>query len=228
MISVVVPAYNEVDTIGELLELLCAFQDVEVIVAEDASTDGTATIVQNFAEQASNVKITRSSTLTGKGAAIKRRLLLASGDILGFLDADLSVHPRDFMHVVAALDNEADLAIGSRKLPQSNVVERQPLLRRLLGSAYSVLARALVDTHVKDFQCGCKAFRRVLWDSLAVSCDGFAFDTELIARAHQKGFSVVEVPITWTNKSGSKVRTKRDIWPMLRCLLKVRAEVRGR
>ncbi|MDD1720577.1 MAG: glycosyltransferase [Euryarchaeota archaeon] len=227
MISVVIPAYNEANYIGELLEVFSAFRDVELIVAEDASTDGTAAIVQKFTERVSNVKITSSDVLGGKGAAIKRGLSLASGDILGFIDADLSIHPRDFMRVVAAIDNGADLAIGSRKLPESNVIERQPFFRRISGSVYSILARALVDTHVRDFQCGCKAFRRALWDSLNISCDGFAFDTELIAQAHTKGFAVVEVPITWDNKTSSKVKMKRDVWPMLKCLLRVRADIRG-
>ena len=227
MISVVIPAYNEANDIGDLLATFCTFPDVELIVAEDASTDGTAAIVQGFAEHASNVKLTSSNVLTGKGAAIKRGLLLASGDILGFLDADRSIHPRDFMRVVAAIDSGADLAIGSRRLPESKVIARQPFFRRVLGRAYSILARVLVDTNVKDFQCGCKAFRRKLWDSLDISCDGFAFDTELIAQAHDKGFAITEVPIRWDNKSGSKVG-KWDIWPMLKCLLRVRADIRGR
>jgi len=227
MISVVIPAYNEANDIGDLLAAFCTFPDVELIVAEDASTDGTAAIVQGFAEHASNIKLTSSNVLTGKGAAIKRGLLLASGDVLGFLDADRSIHPRDFMRVVVAIGNGADLAIGSRRLPESKVIARQPFLRRVLGSAYSVLARALVDTNVKDFQCGCKAFRRTVWDSLDISCDGFAFDTELIAQARDKGFAIAEVPVTWNNKSNSKVR-KRDIWPMLKCLLRVRADIRGR
>ncbi len=228
MISVVIPAYNEADDIGDLLGILCGFHDLEVIVTEDASTDGTAAIVQRFAERTSNVKLSSSSVLTGKGAAIKRGLALASGDVLGFLDADLSIHPRDFMRVVAAVDDGADLAIGSRRLPQSHIKERQPFLRRSLGGAYSVLARALVDTDVRDFQCGCKAFRRAMWDSLDISCEGFAFDTELIAQAHHRGFSIAEVPITWNNKASSKVKVKRDVWPMLKCLLRVRTGARGR
>lgn len=228
MISVVIPAYNEADDIGDLLEAFGAFRDVELIVAEDASTDGTVAIVQKFAARASNVKLTSSDVLAGKGAAIKRGLLLATGDILGFLDADLSVHPRDFMRLVAAIDDGADLAIGSRRLPESNVIEPQPFFRRVLGGAYSILARVLVDTNVRDFQCGCKAFRRALWNSLDISCDGFAFDTELIAKAHNQGFSIAEVPVTWHSKVGSKVRMQRDTWPMLKCLLRVRADVRGR
>ncbi len=227
MLSVVIPAYNEADEIGELLDIFSTFRDVELIIAEDASTDGTAAIVQKFAEHAPNVKLTSSSVLTGKGAAIKRGLSLATGDIVGFLDADLSVHPDDFMRVADAVKKGADLALGSRRLPTSNVTRDQPFFRKLIGDAYSVLARMMVDTDVKDFQCGCKAFRRELWRSINVSCDGFAFDTELIARAHKKGFTIVEVPITWSNKASSKVKVKRDIWTMLKCLLRVRADLRG-
>ncbi len=227
MISVVIPAYNEADEIGELLDAFSTYNDVELIVAEDASTDGTAAIVQNIAERTPNMKLTHSRVLTGKGAAIKRGLVLATGEVLGFLDADLSIHPRDFMHVVAAVNNGADLAVGSRRLPESNVMQDQPFVRRFVGNAYSMLARTLIDTNVKDFQCGCKAFRREIWVSLTVSCDGFGFDTELIARAYTNGFAVVEVPVTWNNKASSKVKVQRDIWSMLKCLLRVRADIRG-
>ena len=66
-----------------------------------------------------------------------------------------------------------------------------------------------------------------LWDALSVICDGFAFDTELVAKAHKKGFSIVEVPITWRNKGDSKVKVRREVFQMFRCLLSVRAEIRN-
>jgi hypothetical protein len=66
-----------------------------------------------------------------------------------------------------------------------------------------------------------------VWKSLTIACDGFAFDTELIAKAHKQGFVIIEVPITWHNQPNSKVRIMRDVVPMLKCLLKTRAQVRG-
>jgi hypothetical protein len=69
-------------------------------------------------------------------------------------------------------------------------------------------------------------FRRDVWHSLTIICDGFAFDTELIAKAHEKGFVINEVPITWSNQSNSKVRISRDVLPMLKCILKTRAQIR--
>ena len=226
MISVVIPAHNEANDIGGLLETFSAFEGVELIVAEDASTDGTPVIVQEFAARTGSVKLTSSSVVRGKGAAIKRGLALATGDILGFIDADRSIHPHDFMRVAAAIDTGADLAVGSRKLPGSVITCGQPFFRRMFGLAYSFLAHLLVDTAIRDFQCGCKAFRRDVWNALVVSCDGFAFDTELIAKAHHVGFAVVEVPITWSNKANTKVRMRREVLPMLRCLLRIRADLR--
>ncbi len=226
MLSVVIPAHNEADHIRGLLEAFSVFSGLELIVAEDASTDGTQNIVQEFAARNNDVLLSSCDTITGKGAAVKRGFKLAKGDVLGFIDGDGSIHPKELMRVAATIDDGADLAVGSRDLRNSVIVRPQPLSRRVSGSIYSLLARALLDTHIKDFQCGCKVFRRDVWDSLTITCDGFAFDTELIAKAHEKGFVIIEVPITWSNQSNSKVRISRDVLPMLKCILKTRAQVR--
>jgi len=227
MISVVIPAHNEADEIGKLLDEFSAFEGLEIIIAEDASTDHTSEIVEEFAAQNNNVVVSRSPVLAGKGAAVRRGLALATGEVFGFVDGDGSVHPSEFMRVTDAIRNGADLAVGSRNLQGSIILFPQPFSRRLSASIYGALVRLLLDTSIRDFQCGCKAFRREVWDALTVTCDGFAFDAELIAKAHREGFNIVEVPITWTHKGNSKVRIARDALPMLRCLVKTRAEVRG-
>jgi glycosyltransferase involved in cell wall biosynthesis len=226
MISVVIPAHNEADEIGGLLEEFNAFEGLELIIAEDASIDHTRDIVQEFATRNSNVILSSSPVVGGKGAAVRRGLALATGELLGFVDGDASIHPSDFMRVAATIEQGADLAVGSRRLRGSVIAYPQPLLRRLSGSIYRVLARLLLDTAIRDFQCGCKVFRREVWETITISCDGFAFDAELIAKTHREGFNIVEVPITWSNKASSKVSLTRDTLAMLRCLLKTRAEVR--
>jgi len=226
MISVVIPAHNEADNLGELLNGFGQFEGVQLIVAEDASTDGTQDVIEDFASRNENVVLTSSSTLAGKGAAIKRGLALATGDVFGFIDGDGSIHPRDFMRVAAAITAGADLAIGSRRLRGSVIVRPQPLSRRVAGSIFSFLARALLDIGVRDFQCGCKVFRRGVWSGPGIACHGFGFDAELIAKAHKQGFTIVEVPIAWSDKSNSKVSIAKEALPMLKCLLETRAQIR--
>jgi dolichyl-phosphate beta-glucosyltransferase len=226
MISVVILAHNEADEIGGLLDDFSTVEGMELIVAEDASTDHTPDIVREFATHNSNVILSSSPVLAGKGAALRRGLALATGEVLGFVDGDASIHPSDFIRVAATIEQGADLAVGSRRLRESIIVCRQPLSRRVSGSIYRTLARLLLNTAVRDFQCGCKAFRREVWDAITITCDGFAFDAEWIAKDHREGFTIVEVPITWSNKANSKVKIRRDVLPMLRCLLSVRAQNR--
>jgi dolichyl-phosphate beta-glucosyltransferase len=227
MISVVILAHDEADEIGGLLDEFSTFEGLELIVAEDASADHTPDIVREFATHHSDVILSSSPALAGKGAALRRGLALATGDVLGFVDGDASIHPREFMRVAATIEQGADLAVGSRRLRESIIACPQPFSRRLSGSIYRMLAHLLLDTTIRDFQCGCKAFRREVWDACTITCDGFAFDAELIAKAHREGFNIVEVPITWSNKATSKVSLTRHTLAMLRCLLKARADVRG-
>ena len=226
MISIAVPACNEGGSIGQLLEELSKFSDIQIIIAEDASTDGTREVAQEFASEHKMVKLTSSTVRRGKGAAIKRALKLADGEVLGFIDADMSIHPRNFMRLASVIDGGADIAIASRRLSQSVITYKQPIMRELFGVTYIALAKLLLKINVSDFQCGCKAFRRELWENLDIHCDGFAFDTELIAKAHSRGFKIVEVPITWSNKTNSKVHALSDSIDMFKSLLEIRREVR--
>ncbi len=226
MISIAVPASNEGSSIGRLLEELIRFEDIQIIIAEDASTDGTREVVEEFTSEHKMVKLTSSIIRRGKGAAIKRALKLADGEVLGFIDADMSIHPREFMRLVSAIDSGADIAIASRRLSQSVITYKQPIMRELFGATYVALAKLLLKINISDFQCGCKAFRRELWEDLDIHCDRFAFDTELIAKAHRRGFKIVEVPITWSNKTNSKVHALSDSMDMFKSLLEIRREVR--
>jgi len=95
MISVVILAHNEADEIGGLLDEFSAFEGLELIIAEDASTDRTPDIVQEFATHNSNVILSSSPILAGKGAALRRGRALATGELVGFVDGDASIHPSD-------------------------------------------------------------------------------------------------------------------------------------
>jgi glycosyltransferase involved in cell wall biosynthesis len=224
MKSIVIPAYNEEDNIKDAVKALLKLGDVEVIISDDGSEDRTRQIAQDLADRHDNVHLT-SSINRGKGAALKRGLNLAEGGILGFIDADMSAHPKELLKLFEELEKGADLAIGSRDLPDSILLIAQPFHRRVLGSAYSLLARKLFGIEVRDFQCGCKAFKREVWESIEVNTNGYAFDTELLAKAHAKGFKVKEVPITWRDSEKSRVNSLKDPIIMFIDLLRIRREM---
>ncbi len=223
MKSIVIPAYNEEGNIENAVKAVLELEDVEVIISDDGSTDGTGDIGRRLTKLENVVFV--SGKNRGKGAAIKRGLKVANGDILGFLDADMSAHPNELLKLFKEIYNGADVVIGSRDLPDSVIPVKQPVYRRFLGHVYRTLARQLFKIDIMDFQCGLKVLRREVWDSIKVDTDGFAFDMELIARAHRRGYTIKEVPITWQNFPKSKVNPISDSIAMLIELIKIRGRI---
>ncbi|MDY6866163.1 MAG: glycosyltransferase family 2 protein, partial [Halobacteriota archaeon] len=123
------------------------------------------------------------------------------------------------------IDSGADIAIGSRNLKDSEIKIKQPPHRIFLGGVYRGLVRTLLKVDVSDFQCGCKLFKREVWESLEILSDDFAFDTELLAKASARSYIIKETPITWKNSEGSKVSPVTDTLKMFRTVLKVRGEL---
>jgi glycosyltransferase involved in cell wall biosynthesis len=222
MRSIVVPTYNEESRIGAAIRALADFDDTEIIVSDDGSTDGTLEKVQDLIKDNKNVKLLRGGHL-GKGAALINGFNASEGDVLGFLDADLSAKPSELLKLFQEVEKgRADLAIGSREMPASNISQKQPFHRRILGNLYSLIARALFGVDIRDFQCGCKAFKRELWEAINVKSKGFVFDTDLIAKAHNKGFKLVEIPITWRNDERTKVNSFSDPLKMFLDLIRIK------
>lgn len=223
MKSIVIPAYNEAENIERIVKAVLELGDVEVIISDDGSTDGTGDIARRLTEDENVLFV--SSENVGKGGAIKRGLKLAGGDVLGFLDADMSAHPQELLKLFKEIEGGVDVAIGSRDLPESVIPVKQPSYRRFLGYVYRTLTRLLFKIDITDFQCGLKAFRREVWENVNVDTDGFAFDTELIAKAHKRGYAIKEVPITWQNSLRSKVNPLSDSAKMFVELIKIRGRL---
>lgn len=220
MRSIVVPTYNEEERIGSCLGALLQLDGVEIIISDDGSSDGTVTIAKKLLKGRKNTQVL-SGARKGKGAALINGFDSCKGDVMGFLDADLSAKPSELERLFKMVeDSKADLAIGSRELAGSILPIKQPFHRRVLGTLFSVFARLLFRTNVRDFQCGCKAFTRDLWEAVDVKSEGFVFDTELIAKA--KGFRIKEVPITWENDERSKVDPIKDPLSMFFGLIRIK------
>ena len=228
MLSVVVPVYKEERQLKELLDNILKFEDVEVILAVDASEGDTMDVCNSFTNRHFNVKLTSSPIREGKGAAINRGLDLAEGDLLGYLDGDMSVHPDEMLKMTSFLNSGKgwDIVIGSRDHPDAVLVKNQSFFRKRIGRIYSRMIRLMFKVDLYDFQCGCKVFHRKIWESIPLYEEGFAFDTELLVKSAYKGFKIKEVPVSWTNDTNSKVDPFSDSILMIKSLFRLRKELK--
>ncbi len=218
MLSIVIPAHNEAERIGKTLEeYLKVFKDAEIIVVLNRCTDNTKEVVEKF-----DVKILEFKEKLGKGGAIIEGFKVARGEILAFADADGSTPPQEVLKVVK-FAKEYGAAIGSRWLKESKILVKQPLSRRIASRAFNILVRLILGLKFKDTQCGCKAFKsEVIKDIIdIIKIKNYAFDVELLYLLKKKGVNIVEVPIMWMDKKGSKLKLK-DILEMFVSLFKIR------
>ncbi len=233
-LSVVIPAYNEQARIADTLFRVKDFLQEwphrsEVLVVDDGSRDLTLEVVKTIdiygetMKEQSSTRIISDGTNRGKGAAVRRGFELARGQYVLFSDADLSTPIEEVEKLLAALASGADIAIGSRRLPASEV-DPQPPHRRLMGWVFSTLVRTLAVPGVRDSQCGFKCYRGEAARRLAElqRMPGFSFDVEHLFLARRFGWKIAEVGVRWKDAPGTKVKPVRDSWRMLRDLFRIR------
>ncbi|MFA1610543.1 flippase-like domain-containing protein [Halobellus rubicundus] len=221
-VSVVLPAYNEADTIEATVETtlrtLASFLapgSFEVIVAEDGCADRTPEIADRLAAEDDRVRHFHSDERLGRGGALERAFEAADGDVLVYFDTDLATDMRHLEELIERVrSDEADVATGSRWIP-GNVADRPPK-RGVPSRVYNGLVRTLLRSDLRDHQCGFKAFSREAFDDLKteVEDDHWFWDTEMLVRAQRRGFAVAEFPVEWTPKGDTKVDLVRDVFGM--------------
>ena len=247
-LTVVLPAYNEADRIGPALDELFGYlrrrgeraregapgsaelpARIEVLVVDDGSSDGTAALVAARPEAVQGVDLGGASLRVmtvphgGKGAAVRAGMLAAYSDLIVFADADMATPPDELPLLVAALADH-DVALGSRIQPDgSDMRASQPGYRRLLGRVFHLLASVWVAGPVKDTQCGFKGFTRAAAHDLfgRQQITSIVFDVEVIFLARRRGYRIAIVPISWSDKHGSRMRARpalalRVAWDLLR------------
>lgn len=210
--SVVLPVYDEPPAIWS--ELATDLLDVgwdAVVLAVDDPGDEIRRAAATLADRP-DVTLSVAGERRGKGGALRDGLAATSAEIVGYVDADGAVGIHVLDRLYSAVEDGADVAIGSRDAPSASR-DGQPLHRRVLAAGYRRLARRVTGVEVTDFQCGAKAFRREVWDSVGNTMDetGFAFDTELLARARRRGYEIRECPIAWQDPGDSDVSVLRDV-----------------
>ncbi len=226
-LSVVVPAYDEADRIGETvrrladgLEAVAADGGLEIVVVDDGSTDGTA----DAALAAGAGQVVVQPRNRGKGAAVRAGVLAARGRAVAFTDADLAYGPDQVQRVLAAVEDGWDVAIGDRRHPDTRTLVAASRLRAWGSRAINWLGYAVLLGSYRDTQSGLKAFRSDV--ARFVFCrtrvDGFAFDIEVLHLVERHQFSLVEVPVEVTNSSRSTVRAARDAAGLVVDLFRIR------
>ena len=221
-VSVVLPAYNEADTIESTvattrhhLEAFLAPDDFEVIVAEDGCDDRTPEIADRLAAADRRVHHLHSDERLGRGGALEAAFRAASGETLVYFDTDLATDMRHLEELVTRVHTgDADVATGSRWLPD-NVADR-PAKRGVPSRVYNGLVRVFLRSDLRDHQCGFKAISREAFAALEADVEDshWFWDTELLVRAQRAGYDVAEFPVEWTPKGDTKVDLVRDVLGM--------------
>ncbi|VVB63577.1 Glycosyltransferase AglD [uncultured archaeon] len=222
MYSIIIPAYNESDRIKSVLVSYAAeFSGQEIIVVFDGQ-DTTPDIVEDVADVYPDIRLLTFHKRLGKGGAIIEGFRAARGDKIGFVDADESVSPKDLKSMFETL-GEVDGVIASRKLATSKIIVNQSLRRRLASKGFNMLVRTVFGLPFKDTQCGAKVFiRKAICDIIGeLETSGFEIDVEILWRLKNKGYRVVESPITWSHSEGSKFKLCHS-FAMFSSLIKLR------
>ena len=209
--QMIIPALNEESRLPETLRVLRTYAlaategagPIDVIVVDNASTDGTAVVARQFDSPAMPVRVVRCAR-RGKGAAVRAGVAASTAERIGFMDADGATDLAALADAVLLLDSGVDLAIGSRAVPGSVTHERHSRVRALGASAYRATTRTIAPG-IYDTQCGFKVMggdlaREVFAETRA---DGFSFDVEVVSRFQRRGARVVEFPVHWVDVAGS-------------------------
>lgn len=205
LLSVIIPAYNEAGTIRELLERVHSVDvDKEIIVVDDASSDGTAKILREI--KYDNLKVIHHTTNRGKGAAFLTGLTNASGEFVIIQDADLEYDPGEYLKLMEAIrQDKADIVLGTRFKDGY----RGLLMHRLGNRFLTGLLNLLFGTRLSDSFTCYKLFRRETINSLNLREESFTIEIEIVAKAAKTALRITEVPVSYRPRSyseGKKIR----------------------
>ena len=230
-LSLVLPAYNEAKRLPSTLRSVGLYissgpcEQVEVILIDDGSTDGTAECAWAARDAlepvGATLRVMSNARNRGKGYSVRRGMREAQNDWILCSDADLSTPLAELEKLMSAVrEGDHDIAIGSRGVDRSLIGVRQPLYREFAGRVFNFNMRALTGLEIADTQCGFKLFsRNAAWQIAGKQrIERFGFDVEQLYLARKLGFTIAEVPVQWNDAAGSSVgvvdglKAFADIW----------------
>jgi glycosyltransferase involved in cell wall biosynthesis len=210
------PAFNEAKTIQDVVARVQAVPlDLEIVLVNDASSDGTGGIVDDLASP--NVRVLHHAVNRGKGAAIRTALDAATGDMVVIQDADLEYDPNDLVRLTAPLaDGTAEVVYGVRSL------HSQRLIMRLGNRFVTLLANLLYGQRLQDMETCYKMMCRELAQSLDLECRRFDVEAEITAKLLRSGYTIYEMPINYTARYENKKLSPLDGLPTVQALWRYR------
>lgn len=234
-LSVVVPAYQEARRLPASLDKMAAHFSrftfpYEVLVVVEHGSDGTLELAAARMAKQANFQVIDNGPQRGKGHAVRSGMRRARGEIVFYMDADLSVPLEEIERFLDYFGRHpsVDVVIGNRQHAGSRIEQRQTPLRQKMGQIFNHLLQSLALIGLRDTQCGFKAFRReaarVIFSRQTI--EGFAFDVEILLLARGLGCRIVDLPVRWINSPESKVRIIRDSLRMLADSLGMRSRVK--
>ncbi|HUC31290.1 MAG TPA: dolichyl-phosphate beta-glucosyltransferase [Candidatus Paceibacterota bacterium] len=211
-LSIIIPAYDEAERIPQtLIDMDKRLSDVdysyEILVVSDGSKDNTASVVKNMAKMVKNLKLIDLKDNVGKGGAVKQGMLLATGNIRLFTDADNSTSIDQFEKMIPLFKDGYGVVIGSRAMKGAELDPPEPLYRQIIGKLLNILIQLFLLPGIWDTQCGFKAYTDEAAEKIFMmsSISGWAFDVESLALANRLGYRIKEIPVHWVNDTRSHI-----------------------
>ncbi len=226
-LSIIIPAHNEAARLPKTLQEVHNFvtslpYEAEVLVVENASSDGTASVVSEFMPTMPELRLLELAE-PGKGNAVRQGMLQAKGNWRFMADADLSMPIEQVSRFLPPQLEGADVAIASREAKGARRID-EPGFRHFVGRVFNLLVRLLVLPGIQDSQCGFKCFSAEAAGLIfpLQTEKGWSFDVELLAIARENGLKIREVPIDWTYSAGSRMNVFKEAFRMAGDLLRIR------
>ena len=234
-LTVIIPAYNEVATIGATLAATRAYLDgkgfgYEIIVAADGN-DGTREKAREIGAGDDRIKVIGSAERGGKGRGIRQGVELARGQVVGFCDADYKTPIEELDKLLPVLDGGYDIAIGSRGMSDSMIEVEQPWYRQIGSRAFGIGMHTVIGLwSIRDTQCGFKFFRGPVARDLfgRGRIDGYMFDVEILHLAERSGYRMKEIGVRWRDDGDSRLELVAGNWRNFLDILRIRFARRGR
>lgn len=232
-LSIIIPAYEESKKIARDIKAATQFLKAnslagEIIVVDDCSRDDTGEAAKKvYVPSEVRLEVIRYEPHHGKGYAVRTGMKASTGRYVMFADCGLCIPYGNALQGLEMLrQGQCDLAHGSRRLIESDILQDQPWHRRLFSRAFKATVRALlgVPRQLTDTQCGFKMYKGDVARTLYGQCvtDGFMFDIEIILRAIRQGYRICEFPVEWVCDLDSRLSVTRTPWPVLAELIELK------